>query len=246
MRTIRLTAYLLAFLSLLLLVSSAMAQEMTGGIQGTVKDPSGAVIPGATVQLTSPALMAPLKRETDGVGFYRFMSLSPGTYTAEVSATGFRKYVETNIKLDAGRILTVDAPLEVGPTTQVVEVQASPFIVDTTQSKIAVNVTSEFIDTLPKGRSFTDLISVAPGARWEPLQSTNLSSTTTAGFQIDGASDGENVYALEGMDTSDIYGGGVGMNVPLDFVQELNIRSAGFEAEYGGALGGVVNRKSVV
>ena len=241
MRTIRLTAYLLAFLSLLLLVSSAMAQEMTGGIQGTVKDPSGAVIPGATVQLTSPALMAPLKRETDGVGFYRFMSLSPGTYTAEVSATGFRKYVETNIKLDAGRILTVDAPLEVGPTTQVVEVQASPFIVDTTQSKIAVNVGSEFIDTLPKGRSFTDLISVAPGARWEPLQSTNLSSTTTAGFQIDGASDGENVYALEGMDTSDIYGGGVGMNVPLDFVQELNIRSAGFEAEYGGALGGVVN-----
>jgi hypothetical protein len=245
MRTIRLTAYLLAFLSLLLLVSSAMAQETTGGIRGTVKDPSGAVIPGATVQLSSPALLASQKVETDGVGFYRFMNLPPGDYTIEVSATRFRKYVESSIRLSVGKLLTVDALLEVGPTTQAIEVTAAPVLVDTMQSKIAVNVTRDVIDEVPKGRSFTAMLAYAPGVRYEPLQTTGITTTfgvnSTPGFQVDGASDSENVYALEGLDTSGVYGGGVGMNVPLDFVQEVQIKSSGFEAEYGGALGGVVN-----
>jgi outer membrane receptor protein involved in Fe transport len=239
-----LVALALFLLTIALWPLAAVAQESTGGIQGTVSDQSGAVVPGAAVELNSPALITPQKRTSDSAGFYRFLNLPPGVYVIDVTATGFRKYRETSINLMVGKLLPVDVKLEVGAVTQTVEVQATPIIVDTTQSKIAVNVTSDQIASIPKGRSFADLITFAPGARYEPLQS-DLTATTNPGaypgYQVDGASDSENVYALEGLDTSDIYGGGVGMNVPVDFVQELEIKSSGFEAEYGGALGGVVN-----
>ena len=113
----------------------------------------------------------------------------------------------------------------------IVEVQATPLIVDTTQSKAAVNISSEVLTNIPKGRSFQSLIEFAPGSRQEPLQD---------GYQIDGASDGENVYAVEGLDTGSIQTGASGINVPTEFIQEVQVKSSGFEAEYGGALGGVV------
>jgi len=236
----------MVLLSLLVLfLPPVMAQETTGGIQGTVKDPTGAVIPGAEVVASSPALIGTQRATADSVGFYRFLNLPPGEYTLEVTAQGFRKYTEKGVHLEVGRLLPLDFQLEVGAITQVVEVQATPVIVDTTQSKVAVNIPTQVIATLPKGRSFSELITFAPGARYEPLQSASLTGGTNPvavpGYQIDGASDSENVYALEGLDTSDIYGGGVGQNVPLDFVDELVIKSSGFEAEFGGALGGVVN-----
>src|SRR5439155_444109 len=90
------------------------------------------------------------------------------------------------------------------------------------------------MDNIPKGRSFESLIPFAPGARQEPLQGSN-------GFQIDGASDSENVYLIDGINTTNIQNGGVGKNFQTDFIQEVQIKSSSFEAEYGGALGGVIN-----
>jgi hypothetical protein len=170
--------------------------------------------------------------DTDEAGFYRFTLLPTGVYAVTVTTTGFRQAKRTTIKLEVGRTLPIDFSLEVGAVAATVEVQATPEIVDTTSSKAGVNISDVVINNIPKGRSFTSMIVLAPGARPEPLQ---------AGFQIDGASEGENVYAFEGMDTTHIQTGGVGVNIPLDFVAEVNIKSSGFEAEYGGALGGVVN-----
>ena len=99
-----------------------------------------------------------------------------------------------------------------------------------------MTVAKELLDNIPKGRSFQTVIPFAAGARGEPLQGPN-----SAGFQIDGASDSENVYLIDGVNTTNIQNGGVGKNFQMDFVDEVQVKSSSFEAEFGGALGGVIN-----
>jgi len=117
-------------------------------------------------------------------------------------------------------------------------------MVDMTQSKISVTVPSEVSDNLPKGRSFQTLIPFAPGARGEPLQSGSAIGSSAGagqGYQIDGASDSENVYMVDGVNITNIQNGGLTKNFQMEFVDEVQIKTSSFEAEFGGALGGVIN-----
>jgi len=221
-------------LVMLLTLPYAFAQETTAGLQGVVKDPSGAIIINATVELSGPALIGSKKTATDSVGQYRFAALPPGQYTLTVSSAGFRTSKQTGIALSAGRLPILDVQLEVGQLSETVTVSADAVILDTTQSKVAVTLPSTILDLVPKGRSFESLIPFAPGARQEPLQGS-------AGYQIDGASDGENVFMIDGVNTTNIVNGGSGKGFQMDFIEEVNIKSSSFEAEYGGALGGVIN-----
>src|ERR1700732_1162760 len=94
--------------SLLLLVSNLFAQETTGGLQGTVKDPSGAVVSKATVEITSPALEGAKRLETDSSGYYRFANLPPGVYTATVKASGFSELKREGVTIEVGHLPTLD------------------------------------------------------------------------------------------------------------------------------------------
>ena len=237
----RIALCLLVLFTLALCVPVALTQETTAGIQGIVKDPTGAVVSNATVEISGPALIGTKKATTDASGFYRFTSLSPGTYTLTTTAKGFKVVKRAGIALEAGRLPNVDIPLEVGQASEILEVTEVAPIVDVTQSKVAVTITEQILDNIPKGRSFQSVISFAPGARQEPMQSGRTDQGRMNGFQIDGASDAENVYMSEGLNTTAIYGGGVGASVPMEFVQEVQVKSSSFEAEFGGATGGVVN-----
>jgi hypothetical protein len=217
----------------------AAGQETTAGLQGVVKDPSGAVVPNATVELSGPALMTPKKQQTDGTGAYHFASLPPGEYTLSVTAPKFRTYKQTKIDLSAGRLPVIDVQMQIGTVGEVIEVTAAAPTVDVTQSKVAVTVEHEILENIPTGRSFQSVIPFAAGARQEPLQSTT--TNRMGGFQIDGASDSENVFLIDGFNTTNIQNGGVGKNFQMDFLQEVQVKSSSFEAEFGGALGGVVN-----
>ncbi|HEV3197235.1 MAG TPA: carboxypeptidase-like regulatory domain-containing protein, partial [Bryobacteraceae bacterium] len=177
--------------------AGAFAQETTAGIQGSVKDASGGAVPNATVEVSSPALIGIRKVQTDEGGNFKITALPPGNYTLTAGASGFRTYKLSDIDLTVGRLPSIDVKLEVGGTTETVEVSGSAALVDATQSKVAVTVEHEVLDNLPKGRSFQTLIPFAPGARGEPLQGGVNNSTP--GFQIDGASDGENVYMVDGV-----------------------------------------------
>jgi len=223
----------------LLALPSVFAQETTAGIQGRVADQAGAVIPKAMVEVTSPALIGVQKATTDSAGAYRLSQLPPGQYTLTVNAAGFRTYKQTGIALSAGRLPTIDITLEVGAVQEVVTITGEAPLVDVTQSKVSVTVNNEIIRSLPKGRSFQSVIPFAPGARQEPLQGGT--SSRDNGFQINGSSDSENVYLIDGVNTTNIQNGGVGKGFQMDFIQEVQVKSASFEAEYGGALGGVVN-----
>ena len=231
----RLRAALLALVLASLLVPCAFAQETTAGIQGTVKDPSGAMVAGATVELTSSALLSSKKITTDSSGTYRLAALPVGTYTMSISAAGFRSYKQGGIELTAGRLPSIDVTLVVGAVAETVEVSGAAPIVDVTRTNVAVSVSAQVLDNMPKGRSFQSVIPFAAGARQEPLQGS------TNGFQIDGASDSENVYLIDGVNTTNIQNGGVGKNFQMDFLDEVQVKSSSFEAEHGGALGGVIN-----
>ena len=124
------------------------------------------------------------------------------------------------------------------------EVSGAATMVDASQSKVAVTVQQEVLNNLPKGRSFQTLIPLAPGARAEALQSgstTGSAASSGTGYQIDGASDGENVFLVDGVNVTQIQNGGVGKNYQMEFIDEVQVKTSSFEAEFGGALGGVIN-----
>ena len=233
---------------------SASAQETTGGIQGTVKDSSGAVVPNAKVVASADALGANKELLTDGSGYYHFANLPPGLYAISVTAKGFRTTKREGIALEVGHLPSLDLTLELGTSETVVEVTSASPQIDVTTNVTQTNVTEDVIQDIPHGRSFQSVIQFAPAARNEPLMgSTAISNGTGSiapgngsnggdhGFSVAGGSDSENSYLVEGQETADLAGGFSHTQVPFDFIEEVDIKNSGIEAEHGGALGGVVN-----
>src|SRR5689334_21398896 len=120
-RKLRGSIVLLGFI-VFLAISAGLAQETTGGLQGTVKDPTGAVVAKAEVELTGSSLVGSKKLDTDESGYYRFANLPPGIYSMRVTAPGFTLLKRDGINIAVGRIPTLDLQLQVGSTGTVVEV----------------------------------------------------------------------------------------------------------------------------
>ena len=227
----------------LCILPGAFSQETTAGLQGTVKDSSGGLIAKASVEVSSPALIGTKKAQTDQGGYFRFANLPPGLYSITVAVTGFRTFKQENLSLEVGRLPTLDFTMEVGTLAETVEVSSQATLIDSTQSKVQANISSTSLMNLPtQSTSFQSVIQFAPGARYEPLQSDNTGANhANNGFQINGASNSENSYLVDGQETASIFDGHSQANVPMEFIDEVQVKTSGFEAEYGGALGGVVN-----
>jgi outer membrane receptor protein involved in Fe transport len=233
--TLKLLRVLEFSLLLALLCGVVSAQETWGSIRGTVTDPSGAAVPGAQLELSGAAMPRPMTATSDATGVFRFAQTPAATgYTLTVSLTGFRTTKAAGINVELGKATTVDLKLEVGQVTESVVVSGAGAMVDTQSSSSAVTVDRSFFDQLPKGRSFYDLINIAPGARNESKEN---------GFQIDGASGSENVYFLDGQDVTGIQQGTLSAQnrIPNEMIQQIEIKNGLMEAQYGGAMGGVVN-----
>ncbi len=243
-----------AAITLLLLGSSLFAQETTGGLQGTVKDPSGAVVAKAHVVVTGSTLVGEKSVNTDSAGYYRFANLPEGTYTITVTADKFKTYRREGLFLEVGHLPSVDLTLEVGTAAETVEVSGQAPLIDTTTETTQTNLTEDVLQDVPHGTlSFQSVIQYAPSASNEPLMgntSTNGSGSVSPGngsngnpygYSVAGGSDSENSYLVEGQSTANIIGGYSHTNVPFDFIQEVQVKTSGIAAENGGALGGVVN-----
>jgi Carboxypeptidase regulatory-like domain/TonB-dependent Receptor Plug Domain len=223
-----------ALLLSLLAVFPVFSQETTGSIEGTVTDASGARVPGATVKIVGAAFTRTVTTSTDG--FYRAIQVPPGTYKVTVTATSFNPASAESVSVVLGQSTPLDFSLKVGQLEEQVIVtgdQVAP--IDTTASKIQTNITAQKVEQLPKGTNFTSVLNIAPAVRREPL--------TAGGFQVDGASGAENTFIIDGQEVTNFRNGQLNSNnnIPFEFVQEIQIKSNGFEAEYGGATGGVIN-----
>src|SRR6202158_2387922 len=134
------------------------AQETTGGLQGTIKDPTGAVVGGAHVEVTAANLVGNKAQDTDVAGYYRFANLPPGEYKIAGSGKGFQTVKRGGIGLGVGHLPPVDIPLEVGAAAEVVEVSGSAPIIDVTTETTQTNVTQDVFNDVPHGRSFSLLV----------------------------------------------------------------------------------------
>src|SRR5688500_10711208 len=166
-----------ALLAALLLAVPATAQEQTGTIEGIVKDSTGAVIPGVTVEAKSPA--GTRSTVSDGAGVYRFPALPPGRYEVVATLQGFRPTTVSNLDLRLGQIPKTDLTLSLEGVTETVQVSAERPIIDVKQSERATSISNEQIELLPKGRDYTSLIIRAPGVNVE---------SKLGGLSVDGAS----------------------------------------------------------
>ncbi len=222
----------LAFVLVVGLAGTAWAQEQSGGIQGVVKDSTGAVLPGVTVEARNAVASTVQSVVTDDKGTYRFPALPPGTYEVTAKLQGFNPGRVPNVIIAIGKLLEVNLALSVGGVTDTVQVTGEAPLIDVKQSSSFATVGRDIIDRIPKGRDFTDVITMAPGAN---------SESKAGGIQVDGASGAENRFIVDGMDTSSLQYGTSGKTMLVDFIQEVQVKSAGYNAEFGGAIGGVVS-----
>jgi hypothetical protein len=165
--TMRVRRHLLGLCLILLFSTVAAAQERTGSIAGSVRDSSGGILPGATVQATSPSLVGVQTALVDHEGNYRFPALTPGVYELTVTLQGFTTAKMPNVRLAIGQALRIDHALGVATLTESVQVTAESPMIDVKQNAATASITAETIDRIPKARDFTDLIRTAPGTQQE-------------------------------------------------------------------------------
>jgi hypothetical protein len=225
----------LTFFTALVLLCAAvtMAQEQTGSIFGTVKNKEDAVIAGAKIVVKSPSLIRPLETSTNDKGVYVFPSLPVGLYSVNFSAEKYRDVTQKDIPLTIGSQLRINATLEVGVVgEEIITVTGEAPLVDVKSTDTGMSITKEMFAFLPKGRNFTSIVALAPGANDERVGD---------GLMIDGATAVENVWVIDGVDVTDMYNGQAKQTAVFEFIEEVQVRSGGYEAEFGGSMGGVVN-----
>lgn len=216
---------------------TAVAQETTGSIDITAKDANGAVVPNVTLTISSAGSSAGFKRTvtTNDSGYARVIQVPPGVYTiTNAAVSGFVERTVSGVEVNLGSasVVTFTMTTSVGAQVTVTGDDISP--VDTSDTKIQTTISAATAELLPKGISFASVLKVSAATRAEPLSGQ---------FQIDGASGSENVFVIDGQEVSNVRTGVLDAtsDLPFALVQEVQVKSSGFEAEYGGATGGVVN-----
>jgi outer membrane receptor protein involved in Fe transport len=227
-------------LSLALLATSAGAQtQTTGTIEGLITDPNGAVVPGATVKVTSPNLMRAQTATSDGQGRYLIANLPPGKYTVTVEAvSGFAKFEQTEVTVNLSTVTTADVKLRPQGATATVEVVAGAATVDLNANTTGTNISTEQFSNLPTPRTVQSLYTIAPTVARSGLRD---SSGRDRDPSVGGSSGPENNYILDGVTTTDPAFGGSGANLPFEFVQEIEIKTGAYGADIGKTTGGVFN-----
>lgn len=237
----------ISFLSAILLMVfslsvNMLAQETYGNLAGEVKDPQGGVVAGVTVTVASKAGTTGFKRSTvsDSEGRFLMGQIPPGLYTVTSAPTsGFGSVTIDNVRVEVGRQVTVPIDVKAGGVAVMVDVTSTDTAtIEQGGSQLQTNISAQRIENIPSGVSFDSLLRLSPAVRQEAKQ-----GSAGLGFQIDGASGSENSFIVDGLDVTNFKSAqldGVN-NVPANLVQELSIKSSGFDAEFGGATGGVIS-----
>ena len=223
----------LIFISAFVIAGTAFAQlTPEGRINGKVVDEQGNPLPGVSVEATSPKLIGKAVATTDAAGVYRLMALPSGVYEITYSIQGFRTLIRKGIVLELSQTLAVNATLEEAAIEEEVTVVGQSPLIDVKSTVKGQVMTRDTYMALPRGRDFQSLISTIPGVQTE---------SNTAGLSVDGATGPENVFYADGADVSDFHYGGAPQAVVLELLDEVKVTASGYNAEFGGSMGGVIN-----
>lgn len=225
----------------------AYAQGTFGSLTGVISDPSGAVIPKATVTLTDLGTNYVQTTTADSSGIYTFKLVSPGRYSLKVLAAGFNEYDQTGITIDANMNATQNIHMQVGSTKQTVKVSADAELIDTTTAELGMTIDAKAMAALPlNGRDPTSLALLAPGMldgkkagiAW---QQEGFSFPNESVASSDGGRIGSTYYMLDGVTNMDTYLGSNSPSPNPDATQQFRLISDNFSAIYGFSSGGVVS-----
>ena len=233
--TRRVSRFAMLGVSFLLLAAPPVSAQTTGSIEGRIRDPIGAVLPGATVEASSPNLQGARAATSSPDGSYRIPALPPGQYRIRASLPGFRAVeIGATVRLDA--TATADFTLEPAATEEVVVSGETP-VVDKTSTTAGTNYNAQVIDKLPIDRNYADVVFLQPGVQADFGETQGRSLA----ISIYGSTSAENLFLIDGVNTTNVIKGFQGKDINSEFVQEVEVKTGGYQAEYGRNTGGVIN-----
>lgn len=217
----------------LFLSASAFAQQVpTAKMEGKVVDSTGAPLPGVAIEATSPKMVGKATAVTDGEGSFRMFSLPSGLYEVTFTLQGFKTLIRKDIIVQLSQTIILNATMDQAALEEQVTVIGQSPLIDVKSTVKGMTMTKEVFMNLPRSRSFDGLISTVPGVQYD---------FRTGGLSVDGATGTENMWYMDGADISNVHIGTNAQGAVMEMVEEVKVTASGYNAEFGGSMGGVVN-----
>ncbi len=230
MRQSRVVLYV-GVLALALLTSPILGQEKVGGLNGIAYDSTGAVLPNVMVTLTNKATNRVVSATTRADGAYFIRNVEPGRYSVKFELRGFALTEFPDINILVGQTFKLDSKMEVGGVETRIEVTDVVPQIDRQSTLVTHNLPAEEFNRIPKDRGFQSLAITAPAVQTGDIE---------GGIQVNGASGSENLFYVDGVPVNSLINGHSRQTAIFEYLQEVQVKTAGIDAEYGGALGGVI------
>jgi hypothetical protein len=220
----------------------AEAQSTGGRIRGTVMDASGGAVPAATVTLINEATHATRDIQSGGNGEYIFLEVPVGTYEIDAVGQGFKKYTRKGVALNLNEVLSLDITLQIGGSTEIVEVTGAPPVVDTTSTQLGAIVNDRSSTQLPLNqRDVYQLLQLQPGVQSQLGNDLFYGSDKAGVVTVNGGRGRSNNYSVNGGAGNDLFVNGPALDPSPDSIEEFRVITNSFDAEYGRNSGAVVN-----
>ena len=236
--------FLILLMGLALVGTAVFGQVTNARIVGTITDTEGNVLPGVAVEATGPKLVGKATTVSDEKGVFRLLNLMPGTYRIKYVLDGFQPLVRDNIGVSLEQTISLDVTMELGKLAESITVTGHAPLIDIKNTSKDLTLTKNTFQALPKGRDFASLVTVLPGVDTEAFSGgvdRAGASARPGGVSVDGASASENTFFVDGMNTTELEDGTMSQKVNFDFIDEVQVKAGGYQAEFGGSLGGVIN-----
>lgn len=225
-----------AFLVLWAFGAFRVAAQTTSNIVGRVVDEAGAPLPGATAEAVSPNLQGTRTAVTDAQGRYRLTLLPPGAYTVTFALQGFARERQTNVLVALGRDTNLNADLHLSTKVET-SVTSEASAIELTSSGIGTSLDQRAVTTLPSGRNYSSVAQVVPGVSSD----ANPDNTDQATISVYGSTGAENSFYIDGVNTTGAEYGFQGKELNFEFIQAVDVKTGGYEAEFGRSTGGIVS-----
>src|SRR5579871_282709 len=222
-------------------VSMGLFAQTSGDLRGTVKDPSGLVVAGATVKVTAETTSTSRTATTDAKGDFNLPALAVGPYTVEIETAGFKKFVQ-HVEITLGHVVVVDATLQIGEVTQSVTAEAEAPLVETTSTQLGAVMNSRAVVDLPLNtRDTYQLLQLQPGVQSQQGYSLFAGSDNAGVVSVNGGRGRANNFNVNGGDANDQFVAIPAVQPSPDTIEEFRVLTNTFDAEYGRNSGSVVN-----
>jgi len=222
--------------SLILLLALPLAAQTTGSLSGKVADTSGGGVPGVTVEVKSVSLQGVRTTVTDSEGLYRLPLLPPGEYSISYKLEGFAAESRRGIIIALGKDSAIDITLKPAAAQEITVTAEAP-VLDTSTASLGTNLNARAIETLPTGRNYSSIVQVAPGVSSDANPLNPGQST----ISVYGSSGAENSFFVDGVNTTNAEYGFQGKELNFEFISEVDVKTGGYEAEFGKSTGGIIN-----